>query len=57
MHRETGPDVVIVSEAEYLQFRRYAGERLQAVMDRIGAKAEQRGMTEEKLDVMLADES
>ena len=57
VHRDGGPDVVLVSEAEYQRFRRYAGEQLIEVMDRMGAEAKRRGLTEEELEKLLADES
>ena len=57
VHGEGVPDVVILSEAEYERFRRYAGVRLKEVMDRMGAAAEANGLTEEHLQDLLADES
>jgi PHD/YefM family antitoxin component YafN of YafNO toxin-antitoxin module len=57
VHGEGVPDVVILSEADYDRFRRYAGERLKEVMDRMGAGASSNGLTEEGLEKLLSDES
>ncbi|MFM9943078.1 MAG: hypothetical protein ACKVP7_26720 [Hyphomicrobiaceae bacterium] len=51
------PEVFVVSGAEYARFRRYAAERLIQTMERIGEKAKSHGLTQEKLDKLLADES
>ena len=49
--------VVVLSVAEYERFRRLIGQRLMETMDRMGAKAKAAGLTEDKLDELLADES
>lgn len=51
------PEVVVMSATAYERFRRLIGERLLDAMDRMGAKAQAAGLTEEKLDELLADES
>ena len=48
------PEVVVMSDAEYDGFRRLIGERLLATMDRMGATAKAAGLTEDKLDELLA---
>ncbi len=55
VHGEGVPDVVILSEADYDRFRRYAGERLKEVMDRMAATAKSNGLTEEGLETLLSD--
>jgi PHD/YefM family antitoxin component YafN of YafNO toxin-antitoxin module len=57
VHGEGVPDVVILSQVEYDRFRRYAGERLKEVMDRMGTSANSNGLTEEGLETLLSDES
>ena len=54
---EGEPEVVVMSAVDYDRYRRLIGERLLATMDRIGAKASAAGLTEDKLDELLADES
>ncbi|MGH6814369.1 MAG: hypothetical protein ACREC6_01555 [Hyphomicrobiaceae bacterium] len=51
------PSVVILSEIDFERLRGYIGERLLETMDRMAATAKQRGLTEQKLDELLADES
>ena len=56
-HVDGLPDMVILSEAEFEKFRRHIGDRLIEAMDRLGTEAKQKGLTEAKLDELLADES
>jgi len=37
--------------------REYYANRLLHTMDRVGTRAQQQGLTEEKLDALLSDES
>ncbi len=48
---------VVMSEAEYQRLRGEAWAKLFASMDRLAAEAEASGLTEEKLEELLADES
>ena len=57
VHVDGLPDMVILSEAEFEKFRRHIGDRLIETMDRLGAEAKRKGLTEAKLDELLADES
>ena len=49
--------VVVMSEAEYAKLRGLAWDRLLALMDQLSAQAQASGLTEEKLEELLADES
>ena len=49
--------MVVMSEAEYQKLVGQAWDRLFASMDRLAAEAQASGLTEEKLDELLADES
>ena len=51
------PDMIILSRVEYETYKRLMGERLIQAMDRLGAEAMRRGLTEEKLEELLANES
>jgi prevent-host-death family protein len=48
---------IMVSESDYEAMREYYTNRLLHTMDRVGARARQQGLTEEKLDALLSDES
>jgi prevent-host-death family protein len=48
---------IMVSESDYEAMREYYANRLLHTMDRVGARAQQQGLTEEKLDALLSDES
>ena len=48
---------VVMSIAQYERLRGAAWERLTATMDRLGAEATARGLTDPKLEALLADES
>jgi len=48
---------VMVSESDYEAMREYYANRLLHTMDDVGARARQQGLTEEKLDALLIDES
>ena len=48
---------VVMSIAQYERRRGAAWERLTATMDRLGAEATARGLTDPKLEALLADES
>jgi len=47
----------MVSESDYEAMREYYANRLLHTMDDVGARARQQGLTEEKLDALLIDES
>ena len=49
--------VVMVSAESYARRQRMARERLRAALQRAGEHAAARGLTEEALDQLLADES
>ena len=49
--------MILMSEAEYERIRGQAWDRLFRTMDRLATEAEASGLTEEKLDELLADES
>ena len=51
------PVGVMLSLDQYERLRGAAWERLAASMDAAGAEAERNGLTDETLDVLLADES
>ncbi len=48
---------VVMSIEQYERLRGAAWERLTATMDRLGAEAVARGLTESELEALLADES
>lgn len=48
---------IMVSESDYEAMREYYANRLLHTMDGVGARARQQGLTEEKLDALLSDES
>ena len=49
--------MIVMSEAEYLKIKGQAWVRLFASMDRLAVEAQASGLTQEKLDALLADES
>ncbi len=49
--------MVVMSEAEFQRLKGKAWDRLTAAMDRMAAEAAASGLTEEKLEELLADES
>ncbi len=49
--------MVVMSEAEYQKLMGQAWDRLLASMDRLSEEAKASGLTEEKLEELLADES
>ncbi len=49
--------MVVMSESEYQKLMGQAWDRLLASMDRLSEEAKASGLTEEKLEVLLADES
>jgi hypothetical protein len=49
--------MVVMSEGEYARLRGLAWDNLFTAMDRLAVEAEASGLTEEKLDELLADES
>ncbi len=49
--------MVVMSETEYQKLKGLAWDRLLASMDRMAAEAATSGLTEAKLDELLADES
>lgn len=51
------PAVVVMSTHEYESYQKQASDRLVNLMRDMHAQAKQRGLTEEKLDELLADES
>ena len=51
------PEVVVLSHARHESYRRATAEKLLTIADEIGAEAERRGLTPEKLDQILADKS
>lgn len=55
--RQGRPSVVIVSAEEYERRQSRAWRNLLAIMDETGRYAAEQGLTEEKLDQLLADES
>ncbi len=48
---------VVMSMEQYQRLRGAAWARLTATMDSLGAEAASRGLTEAKLEALLADES
>ena len=52
-----GLDLVILSHEDYERIRGVIGQNLKEAMDIMGRTAEARGLTEEKLEELLADES
>lgn len=48
---------VLVSENEYESMRDFYANRLLHTMDKAGKEAQENGLTEEKLEALLADES
>ncbi len=48
---------IMVSESDYEAMREYYANRLLHTMDHIGVRAQQQGLTEDKLDALLRDES
>jgi len=57
VHAEGEPDLVVLPSEEYERYRKLVAEKLIDMTDRIGAEALRRGLTEEMLDELLADES
>lgn len=55
--RQGRPSVVIVSAEEYQRRQSRAWRNLLTIMDKTGRYATEQGLTEEKLDQLLADES
>jgi prevent-host-death family protein len=55
--RQGRPSVVIVSAEEYQRRQSRAWRNLLTIMDETGRYATEQGLTEEKLDQLLADES
>lgn len=51
------PAVVVMSTHEYESYQKQASDRLVNLMRDMHAQAKQRGLTEAKLDELLADES
>ena len=51
------PSVVVMSVEDYQRRKKYAWENLLKVMQETGNDAARQGLTEEKLDQLLADES
>ena len=49
--------IVVMSEAEFDRLKGQAWTRLFSAMDRLSAEAKASGLTEDKLDELLADES
>ena len=49
--------MIVMSEAEYQRLKGQAWDRMFAAMDRLASEAQARGLTEAKLDQLLADES
>jgi PHD/YefM family antitoxin component YafN of YafNO toxin-antitoxin module len=54
---EGAPDLVILSQSDYDQIRGLLGQKLKEHLDKMGAYATAQGLTEEKLEELLADES
>jgi len=48
---------ILVSEDEYESMRSYYTNRLVHVLDETGREAQEKGLTEKKLQALLADES
>jgi len=48
---------VVVSEDEYESMRSFYANRLAHLLDETGIEAQQKGLTEEALQVLLSDES
>ena len=55
--RQGRPSVVIVSAEEYERRQQRAWRNLLAVMEETGRYAAEQGLTEDKLDELLADDS
>ena len=55
--RNGRPSVVMISAESYARRQKMARERLRQAMGRAGEQAAARGMTEDVLDQLLADES
>ncbi|MGY6587464.1 MAG: type II toxin-antitoxin system Phd/YefM family antitoxin [Wenzhouxiangella sp.] len=55
--RQGRPSVVIVSAEEYERRQQRAWRNLLAVMEETGRYAAEKGLTEDKLDELLADDS
>ncbi|MFU8833162.1 MAG: type II toxin-antitoxin system Phd/YefM family antitoxin [Wenzhouxiangella sp.] len=55
--RQGRPSVVILSAEEYQRRQTRAWQNLLGVMEETGRYASRQGLTEEKLDQLLADES
>lgn len=55
--RQGRPSVVIVSAEEYQRRQSRAWRNLLTIMDETGRYATEQGLTEEKLDQLLGDES
>jgi prevent-host-death family protein len=51
------PAVVVMSTHDYESYRQQAGDKLLGVMDHMQSQAQERGLTEEALNKLLADES
>ncbi|MCY4119559.1 MAG: hypothetical protein OXG72_01385 [Acidobacteria bacterium] len=57
MTKKGRPVGVLMSMQQYERLRGAAWARLTETMDRLGAEAASRGLTEAELDVLLSDDS
>ena len=49
--------MIVMSEAEFMKIKGQSWDRLLASMDRLAAEAHASGLTQQKLDELLADET
>ena len=53
---DTVGSLVVLTEAEFARLKGFAWDRVYSAMDQLGKQAAASGLTEQKLDELLADE-